>query len=378
MNYPVIVVVTVLFAWVLAPTTCNRPSVGAEEKIVLVAGGTRDAVDLPATEAKLHEPFGAEWDKAGNLWIVEMIHGNRLLKVDTAGVLHHVAGEFYAESEKKNSQPAPGSNTAEKLGDGGPPRKARFMGPHNLAVVSESRVVVADTWSGRLREFDVERSTITSLSAWQVPLEQARGAGPYCVAVDFNRTKLYVSDLRRVHEVDLATNTTRVVAGNGQKGVPIDGAPALESPLVDPRAACVDRAGRLYILERGGNALRVVDQAGRISTVVNASGKKGMSLEKGPALESPMNGPKHLCVDPQDRVVIADAENNVIVRYDPSEKQIERLAGTGRSGSAGLGGSPLKCSLARPHGVSFHPTTGRLYITDSYNHRVLMIADSSQ
>ncbi len=211
------------------------------------------------------------------------------------------------------------------------PLKARFIGPHNLAVITESRVIVADTWSGRLRDFHADNSTVTSLTAWQVPLEQARGAGPYCIAVDFTGTKLYVSDLRRVHEVDLAANTTRVVAGNGQKGVPSNGALAAESPLVDPRAACVDRIGNLYILERGGNALRVVDKEGRITTLVNASGKKGMSLEKGAALDSPLNGPKHLCVDPQNRVVIADAENHVVVRYDPIGKQVERLAGTGRS-----------------------------------------------
>ena len=54
--------------------------------------------------------------------------------------------------------------------------------------------------------------------------------------------------------------------------------------------------------------------------------------------------------------------------------RIVRVAGTGKKGSAGVGGDPLQCELARPHGVVVHPQTGELFITDSYNNRVLKIA----
>jgi hypothetical protein len=57
------------------------------------------------------------------------------------------------------------------------------------------------------------------------------------------------------------------VAGNGHKGVPEDGAEALKAPLVDPRAAAVDQRNNIYILERGGNALGVVDASGKVRTV---------------------------------------------------------------------------------------------------------------
>jgi DNA-binding beta-propeller fold protein YncE len=52
---------------------------------------------------------------------------------------------------------------------------------------------------------------------------------------------------------------------------------------------------------------------------------------------------------------------------------MERIAGTGKQGSAGVGGDPKQCQLARPHGVTVHPQTGELFITDSYNNRVLKI-----
>jgi DNA-binding beta-propeller fold protein YncE len=57
----------------------------------------------------------------------------------------------------------------------------------------------------------------------------------------------------------------------------------------------------------------------------------------------------------------------------PTTGKIERIAGTGKHGSEGLGGDPLKCQLARPHGVTVHPSSGELYITDSYNNRILKI-----
>ena len=52
---------------------------------------------------------------------------------------------------------------------------------------------------------------------------------------------------------------------------------------------------------------------------------------------------------------------------------ILRVAGTGEHGGAGVGGAPEKCQLARPHGVTINPDTGELFITDSYNNRVLKI-----
>lgn len=327
------------------------------DKIILVAGGTRDAVGIPAVDAVLREPFGTGFDAAGNLWIVEMISGNRLLKVDADGVLTHFAGQL-----------KPGFS-----GDGGPALQAQFNGPHNLAVLPNGNVLIGDTWNGRVREVDVNRGTVKSLAGFEVPIEKAKGSGPYCIALSPNGSKLYVANLRQIYEVDLATGRSKVIAGNGKKGMPKDGDMATQAPLIDPRAVAVDASGNIYILERGGHALRVVEKSGRIRTVVNTSGTKGASGDGGPALAATMNGPKHICLDRDESVLIADAENHLIRRYVPKDGTIQRVAGTGRQGRSGAGGDPLQCELARPHGVTVHPKTGELLITDSYNNRVLKI-----
>jgi sugar lactone lactonase YvrE len=330
------------------------------ERIVLVAGGDTDRTGIAATEARLREPFGAEFDAAGNLFIVEMASGNRLLKVDARGTLTHVAGQL-----------APGDS-----GDGGAALAAQFNGPHNLAVLPGGDVLLSDTWNGRVRRVNLAAgpATVTTLPGFNVPAARARAAGPYCITLDPAGTQLLVADLTRVHAIDVQTGAARVLAGNGTKGRPADGSVATEAPLSDPRAAALDRQGNLYILERNAHALRVVGRDGKIRTVVNASGQKGATGDGGDALAATMNGPKHLCIDRDDTVLIADAENNLIRRYVPATGKILRVAGTGKKGAAGLGGPPEQCELNRPHGVTVH-RDGTLYITDSYNNRVLKIAE---
>ncbi|MFA6546156.1 MAG: hypothetical protein WCS99_17180, partial [Limisphaerales bacterium] len=61
-----------------------------------------------------------------------------------------------------------------------------------------------------------------------------------------------------------------------------------------------------------------------------------------------------------------------IRKFTPGDGRIVRVAGTGKHGRGAVGGSPLECDLARPHGVTVH-RDGTLYITDSYNNRVLRI-----
>ncbi len=91
--------------------------------------------------------------------------------------------------------------------------------------------------------------------------------------IAFHGHALYICDLgnRRVRAVDLKTGVVRTVAGSGAKGVPQDGGDALGEPLVDPRAIGLDSKGNLYIAERSGHALRVVDKAGRIRTVAGTA-----------------------------------------------------------------------------------------------------------
>lgn len=335
----------------------------AAEKIVLVAGGGTEA-EGPAAKAKLTGPFGVDFAKDGTMYVVEMV-GLRVLRVDDKGMLTHLAG----------------TGTKGNGGDGGPAIRAEFNGPHSLAVGPDGLVYVADTWNNRVRVIDPKTGTIRAFAGTGEkgfagdggPADKAQFGGVYCIAFDPKGEQIYLADLdnRRVRAIDMKTRTVRTVAGNGQKGVPQDGAEAVKAPLIDPRAVAADGAGNVYVLERSGNALRVVDGRGRITTVVG-TGKAGATGDGGDARRATLNGPKHLCVDGDGNVIIADTENHLIRKYLPKDGKIVRVAGTGQKGTGGLDGPPEKAELNQPHGVTVHKD-GTLYISDSSNNRVLRI-----
>lgn len=334
----------------------------AAEKLVLFAGGG-DRTDGPdAIGAKIVQPFGVDF--AGDLTIiVEMAKGERVLGVRD-GKLTTLAGALGAKGG---------------AGDGGPGAKATFNGMHALAVGADGRAYLADTWNNRVRVFDPKAGTVSAFAGTGAkgfagdggPAKDAQFAGVFCVAFDPAKKNLYVTDLdnKRIRKIDMASGTVTTVAGNGQRGVPKDGADATQQPLIDPRAHAVDKDGNLWILERGGHALRVVDAKGKVRTVAG-TGKPGAGL--GKALEAALNGPKHLCIDRDGSVLIADTENHRIVRFNPKDNVLSLVAGTGKKGAA-LNSDPLKTEFSQPHGVIVHPTTGDVYISDANNGRVLKL-----
>ena len=92
----------------------------------------------------------------------------------------------------------------------------------------------------------------------------------------------------------------------------------------------------------------------------------------GEARKATFSGPKHLCIDGSDNVIIADTDNHAIRKYFPKENRVVLVAGTGKSGSGGAGGPLSGLELNQPHGVCVDKS-GALCIADSLNNRVLKI-----
>src|SRR5260370_24007431 len=113
---------------------------------MLVAGGGEKGDGAPAVEAKLHSPFGVDFDKSGAMFIAEL-EGGHVHRVDARGVFSTIAGT----GEEKGD-----------AGDGGPAKKATFNGMHSLAIAPSGDVFIADTWNNRGRRIDQQSGTISA------------------------------------------------------------------------------------------------------------------------------------------------------------------------------------------------------------------------
>lgn len=303
---------------------------------------------------QLESPFGVDFDEQDNMYIVEL-EGGRVHKLDTAGQFTTIAGD----------------GSKGYTGDGGQAKDATFNGMHNIAVTPAGDLYIADSWNHCVRRIDGQTGIITTAAGTGNPGFSGDG-GPaseaefnflMCVSLNSTNDKLYVADLknRRIRMVDLKTNMVSTIAGNGEKGVPADGNKATDSPLIDPRAVAVDSKNNVYILERGGHALRKVTADGMIRTVAG-TGKAGGT--DGPALTAELNSPKHVAIDLDDNVIIADDQNKRVRLYDPNKSAVTSILGSGVE-------KPRR-GLLRPHGVCVHED-GSIYVVDTGHHRILRL-----
>ena len=301
----------------------------------------------------LSSPFGVDFDSQGNMFIVEL-SGGRVFKRTTSGELSHVGGD--------------GSKSYR--GDGGPLAKATFNGMHNCAITSGNDLYIADSWNHCIRKVDGKTGVISTFAGTGEagfsgdggPAKEAQFDFIMCITLNQAGDQLYVADLknRRIRAIDLATGIVRTIAGNGKKGIPRDGGNPTENPLVDPRAVAADSKGRVYVLERGGQALRVVDTDGEIRTVAG-TGKRGH--DDGPAMQATFGSPKHICVDDHDNVFIADDQNKAIRKYDPQSKTVSTVLGEKHGDT--------RIQLSHPHGVTWQQ--GSLYVCDTGHNRIMKL-----
>lgn len=302
-------------------------------------------------KSPLSNPFGIDFDSKGTMYIVELV-GGRVYRLGSDHQVTRIAGD--------------GTNSYS--GDLGPANRATFNGMHNCAITGDDQLLIADSWNHCVRRINLATGVIETIigtgeAGFSGDGGAARGAAfdyVMCISLNPDKNRLHITDLKnaRIREVDLASMLVRTVAGNGDQGIPEDGSIAINCPLVDPRAAASAADGSLYVLERSGHALRVVDPSGYLRTVAG-TGKNG--FRDGPALEAEFGSPKHLCLDGEGNVYIADDLNGAIRRFNPRTKAVETVLGRGAWDE--------RVQLLHPHGVCVHD--GMLYVIDSGNNRIL-------
>ena len=327
----------------------------AEQRVEFVVGElrTEEGGSWSSKKSPLNRPFGIAFNSKGTGIVVEL-EGGRVFEVSRTNELMQISGD--------------GSRSYR--GDGEPAANATYNGMHNCAITPNGDLFIADTWNHCVRRVDARTGVVSTWAGTGKPAFAGDGGGRrnasfnfvMCITLNADSSTFHIADLknRRIRAVDVASGVVSTVAGNGEKGVPDDGANATEAPLIDPRAVAADSKGQVYVLERGGNALRVVRTDGTIRTVAG-TGKRGFA--DGPALQAQFGSPKHICVDGSDNVYIADDLNGAIRKYDPVSRTVSTVLGRG------IGHKQIR--LLNPHGVCAYGEW--LYVMDTSHNRILRL-----
>ena len=279
---------------------------------------------------------------------------------------------------------------------------AEAQNPYGLVIGPDGALYICEIDAHRVSRLDLKTGQRTAAGAYTQPYE-----------VRFDRSgAMYVVDMPG----HVVRKGDQIIAGTGVAGFSGDGGPAtgaqfnqphsiafdssgnllicdirnnrirrlkipagvIESypggPFQGPRAIAFDSAGNMYVVLREGNAvLRVDNQTGE-RTRIAGTGEKGYTGDGGPAVKAKFNGPKGISCAPDGSLYIADTENHAIRRIG-RDGRITTVLGTGERGD-GPDGNPLKCKLARPHGVYFG-ADGNLYVSDSEANKVRMVTHVS-
>lgn len=179
----------------------------------------------------------------------------------------------------------------------------------------------------------------------------------------------------RVWRLDPATAESEVLAGTGQTGTAPDGVPARGAPLASPHGVAVGLDGTIYVSESRGARVRSIGPDGVLGTVAG-TGEAGFSGDGGAAIDARLDFPLGLDLA-AGRLYVADGGNDRIRSVDLDRGTISTIAGSGLSGFAGDGGPATDASLRQPNDVAVSEDGQRIYVADTFNHRIRLVRTSS-
>ncbi len=317
----------------------------------------------PASGAELDNPFGVVRGPDGALYFCEYT-GQRIRRIGVDGVLTTIAG----------------TGVAGFTGDGGPALEGTFNKPHEIRFDANGDLYIVDMVNHAVRKIEMKTGILKTIAGTGEPGYSGDG-GPAVKAqlkqphsIQFGpEGDLYICDIGNhvIRKLDHETGIISTFAGTGKAGDTPDGSPIVGTPLRGPRSLDFDKAGNLWLATREGNQVFKFDlKAGKIHHIAG-TGKGGFTGHGGPAVEATLSGPKGISVDEAGNVWLADCESHSIRMIDATTGRIELIAGTGTKGD-GADGDPLRCEMARPHGVYADPNGG-IYIGDSEAHKIRVL-----
>jgi gliding motility-associated-like protein len=178
---------------------------------------------------------------------------------------------------------------------------------------------------------------------------------------------VYFCDNNLIREIS-PSGMVSTMAGSGAAGS-ADGQGTAAS-FNQPLGITVDNSGNVYVADTKNNTIRMITQAGKVTTVAGIVGSAG--LVNGGTSVSKFNAPSGIAIDQEGNLFIADAGNNVI-REISSFGIVSTFAGTGSMGSAN--GSAIGSSFNNPLAITIDQKHN-VFVADAGNNLIRKISAS--
>jgi trimeric autotransporter adhesin len=265
-----------------------------------------------------------------------------------------------------------------RVGDGGPAVNAEINGPSGLAVYGDKYLYVIEEAGGGnlIRRVDLKSGIISTLQLAE-HLE-AIDSLTLSSTGDLIVTEFTAERVKRIHPSD---GSVTVVAGVGRIGFGGDGGPAVSAQMSRPTGTAFDANGNLFIVDMGNDRIRRVDARTAIISTVAGRGVRGSTGDGGPAQEAALEYPNSIAIDRAGNFCIAQygygPDSHRIRCVNATTGIIETIAGRGKAGLRGDGGSAVDASLRSPSHIVLD-AAGNLIVVDPVNDRVRCIEAKTQ
>lgn len=336
------------------------------------------------TAAKFNNPIGIHIDNNGRMWVGDFSN-NRVLRFDNA------------------SSKTSGSNADGVLGQSdfttgtAGVTASKLSGPCGIMVDNKGNLWVSEFNNHRVTKFANAAGKTNGASADAVlgqpdfttnasGLTSAKMANPNALFVDRDG-RLWVSDYgnNRYLRFDAAAGKANGADANGVLGQPnftTKTAATTKSGSGTTRFIWGDNFGRIYCVQEDNHRILVYENGAAKANGADADfvlGQPDFTTKTvlTPATAASFNVPRAMTVDNvTGNIWVADYSNNRVLRFE-IKKQFTVANSMSASGVLGQADFVTKTAgsgnnkLNAPNGIAIDPTTGKLFIADRSNHRIL-------